>query len=199
MVSRFPTYHKRYICKHLWEHREKKSSSNTYVCMVQSLYYPILWWDSKSAEYRQTAVSAFSFTLSTTLVHHTCAMIAKFLHQTHSNRAQGPGWCKRAVERRSGVKVWKNPAFQSKKKEKPHHPTSDIMAECSPNMDLAEQLLARLFATNTLSTSSVILPLMPLLCIIAESHGHKSAIKINPHFYMTIPHQFLLGQTYMDV
>lgn len=70
-----------------------------------------------------------------------------------------------AGEHRSGGKVWKDPAFQSKKKEKSHHPTSDVMSECSSNMDLAEQLLASLFPTNTLLPSSVILLLMPLLCI----------------------------------
>lgn len=118
--------------------------------MAHSVCYLILWWDSKSAEYRWAAASAFSFTFSATLVHHTCA---KFLHQTHSKQAQCPRWCRRAVECRSGVKVWRNPAFQSKKKGKSHHPTSDVMSECRSNMDLTEQLLACLFPTNTLSTS----------------------------------------------
>lgn len=101
-------------------------------------------------------------------------------------------------ERRSGGKVWKDPAFQSKKKEKSHHPTSDVMSECSSNMDLAEQLLVSLFPTNTLLPSSVIL-LMPLLCITVQSHDHISAIIVVSHCCMTIPHQSLSGQPPMDV
>lgn len=124
-----------YMCKNT----ETKSRLNTYVCRAQSLYYLILWRDSKSAEYRWTTVSAFSFTFSTTLVHHTCAMMAKFLRQTHSKQAQSPGGCRRMVEGRSGVKVGKNPACQSKKNEKSYHPTSDVMSECRSSMALSEQ------------------------------------------------------------
>lgn len=82
--------------------------------------------------------------------------------------------------------------LHSNKKQKSNHPMSDVMSECRANMDLSEQLLVRLFPKNTLPTSSVILPLMPLLCIIVKSHGHKSAITIMSHFYMTIQHQLTL-------
>lgn len=78
-----------------------------------------------------------------------------------------------------------------RRKKNPISKTSDVMSECRSNMDLAEQLLASLFPTNTILPSSVILPLMPLLCITVQSHGHISAIIIISHYCMTIPHQSL--------
>lgn len=80
---------------------------------------------------------------------HMCNLQNSFTKLIQSKHRVQAG----AGKHRSGGKVWKDPAFQSKKKEKSHHPTSDVMSECSSNMDLAEQLLASLFPTNTLLPS----------------------------------------------
>lgn len=115
---------------------------------------------------------------STTLVHHTCAIIAKFLHQTHSKQAQSPGGCRRTVEGRSGVKVWKKSCIPIKEDRK--IPSSDLWRHVRMQIERGFVWAAAgpSISPKTQPTSSAILPLTPLLWIIVNSHGHKSEIPI---------------------